>query len=171
MFCPELVGFSLDTARHPPAVMPDTATVYCWYGGALRESVTRATAIGKATAISTTRGIAIEWTRNNIHLNNVVWLLGQRRGRWSNVKTALFQCIVFFGNRQGNSSISNKGTDSTNIPAAREPLCWASVVNGGPTLNQHWVNCLCYLRHWLCWFNPYSSWINFRRHNLTSVDV
>ena len=36
---------------------------------------------------------------NTIHWNNVVLMLGQRRRRWANVKTTLFQCIVFAGNR------------------------------------------------------------------------
>ena len=35
---------------------------------------------------------------------------------------------------------------------------WASVADGGPTLNQHQVN-------------PYSAGIDFRRQNLTSVHV
>ena len=38
-----------------------------------------------------------EFPANTIHWNNVGLMLGQRRRRWFNVKTTLFQCIVFPG--------------------------------------------------------------------------
>ena len=35
---------------------------------------------------------------NTTHWVNAVLMLGQRRRRWSNISTALTQCIVFAGN-------------------------------------------------------------------------
>ena len=35
-----------------------------------------------------------DFLSNNVHLSNVGSMLGQRRRRWPNIKTALDQCLV-----------------------------------------------------------------------------
>ena len=55
-------------------------------------------------------------------------MLVQRRRRWTNIKPALIQGVVF-------------------TTQHLEPMliyCWFSVVDGGPTLNQHWFRVLCW---------------------------
>ena len=58
------------------------------------------------------------------HSRNVVSMLGQRRRRWANIATTLSECL-HSATRQGIHPMLFQ--------------CWASVEDGGPTLNQHWV--------------------------------
>ena len=70
-------------------------------------------------------------------------------------------------------------TESCSIGAAKTPQihfpmlaqCWASVEDGGPTLNHHWVYCFVQFFNDNQAFNPYSAGTDFSRQNLTSIDV
>ena len=74
-------------------------------------------------------------TQNYIHpppANTTRWtnadlMLGQRRRRWTNIKTALVQRLVFAGPTQRKTFTK----------------CWSSVGYGGPTISRHWVIVCC----------------------------
>ena len=65
---------------------------------------------------------------------NAVLLLGQRRRRWTNIKTVLIQRFVFARLQQ-----ETRGVKSILL------LCWASVIDGGLTIKQQWSSASCLL--------------------------
>ena len=91
-------------------------------------SYRESTIIGPAFPANTTR-----W-------NNDVLMLGQRRRRWPNIKTALFQRCVFAGFTGRRLQCERIGDLSTPhyIPASTRHLirdqCCANVAGGGPAL-------------------------------------
>ena len=54
-------------------------------------------------------------------------MLGQRRRRWTNIKTTLVPCLVFSG-----------ATQQKPVIGSMLVLCWVSLV-GGPTSSRHWA--------------------------------
>ena len=65
-------------------------------------------------------------------------MLGQRRRRWSDIKPTLFSVSCM-----------------NSFPWSFEPIlftCWATVCDAGPTLKQHWLNAVCFLR--CLWVTP-----------------
>ena len=80
-------------------------------------------------------------TRAEITANRRLWpnvgiMLAHRLRRWSNIMPTVGQRLVFAGIR---TSFRLGLSSSRDI----EPLlvqCWASVVDGGPTLNHQWLN-------------------------------
>ena len=68
---------------------------------------------------------------NHKHLYNICTMLDQRRRRWADVVQMLYKCFVF--------------ARMDTVPSKHNALnqCWSSVVEGGPTLNQHLFNVFC----------------------------
>ena len=64
---------------------------------------------------------------NTMHWSYVVSMLGQRQRRWANVKTTLFQCIVFAGNTwhrlNGGFNAANIGDGDTSSSQGFIRIC------------------------------------------------
>ena len=60
--------------------------------------------------------------------------------RWPNIGQTLGRCVVFAWYLLPIKAHCPRKTRSPMLI-----LCWASVIDGGPTSNQHWVNALCFM--------------------------
>ena len=60
----------------------------------------------------------------------------QHRRRWPNIYIG-FHLLIY---EALNLTVETRGVEPVLV------LCWASVANGGPELDQHWVNVSCLLR-------------------------
>ena len=99
---------------------------------------------------------------NTTRWNNDLLMLTQRLRRWSNIRTSLFQRVVFAG-------ITTSTTKKTRYNEPMLVYCWASFVDAGPTISQHWFIVSCLLgrikltsksyREWYYWqcVQPYTQ--------------
>ena len=83
-------------------------------------------------------------------------MLGQRRRRWANIVPTLSERLVFSGWLFSVQTDQHVANNSMSFHQTRdvEPVlvwCWASVVDGGPIINQHWLNVSCLLGFHLYW--------------------
>ena len=84
---------------------------------------------------------------NTKHLYNICTMLDRRRRRWADVVQMLYKCFVPAGTEFSVTiTVERMATYPSNldlIPVFYQR--WASVVNGGPMLSQHWGYVFCSL--------------------------